>query len=389
MHAPEPNSDRERYVKTILAVCGTRPEAIKLAPVVLELQQRPEVKTILCATAQHRQMLDSVLEVFGLKPDIDLNLMRPGQHLTDLLARMLSAVSSVLRDIHPDCVFVQGDTTTVLAASLAAFAERIAVGHVEAGLRTGNRYAPFPEEINRRLTGHLATVHFAPSAEARENLLREQVDPAAVFVTGNTVVDALRWVQGRLTPSDLPSYVDPARRLVLVTAHRRESFGEPLVDLCRAIRRIAEEFPDVQIVYPVHPNPHVRFMVNKELNGCPGVCLTEPANYRSFVSLMHRAKLILTDSGGIQEEAPSLGKPVLVLREVSERPEGIRAGLVRLVGTCKDEILREARILLSDAHIYRNMARKVNLYGDGLASARIADIILTGRTDLPAFVPET
>jgi UDP-N-acetylglucosamine 2-epimerase (non-hydrolysing) len=376
-------------VKKVLVICGTRPEAIKLAPVVLELRERPrEARTIFCATAQHRQMLDEVLDLFGIVPDIDLNVMRPGQHLTDLLAQLLLGLKGVLHQVKPDIVLVQGDTTTVLAGALAAFAERVPVAHVEAGLRTHDRYAPFPEEVNRRAASVIASYHFAPTAGARDNLLAEHLDPSSIFVTGNSVVDALRWAQGRLRAEDLPGYVDRQRRLVLVTAHRRENFGEPLHGLCLTLRRLVEEFPDVQVIYPTHLNPHVQETVRAALDGCERIVVTPPAEYRVFVSLMSWATVILTDSGGVQEEAPALGKPVLVLREVSERPEAIRAGTVRLVGTEPERILAEVRELLVDGEAYRRMARQVNVYGDGLAARRIVEVLLDGRMRTPEFVPE-
>jgi UDP-N-acetylglucosamine 2-epimerase (non-hydrolysing) len=376
-------------VKTILVVCGTRPEAIKLAPVVLELRQRPEqAHTVFCATAQHREMLDEVLGIFGIVPDFDLNVMRPEHHLTELLARLLLDLNGVVQEVRPDVVVVQGDTTTVLAGALAAFAERRAVAHVEAGLRTHNRYAPFPEEINRRVTSVIATYHFAPTAGARANLLAEQVDPGSIFLTGNSVVDALRWAQGRLGTEDLPAYVDRRRRLVLVTAHRRENFGEPLRGLCRTLARIVQEFPDVQVVYPIHLNPHVQETVQEVLAGLERVVLAPPAGYRAFVSLMSWATLILTDSGGVQEEAPALGKPVLVLREVSERPEALQAGTVRLVGTDPERILATVRELLAGGEAYRRMTRRVNVFGDGLAARRIMEVLLEGRMRTPEFVPE-
>ncbi len=374
-------------MKTVLVVCGTRPEAIKLAPVVIALRQRPEARVVLCATGQHRELLDSVLAVFGLTPDADLNVMRPGQHLTDLLARLLAGLRGVIRDFEPDALLVQGDTTTALAGSLAGFADHVPVGHVEAGLRTYDNTAPFPEEANRRVVGVLAARHFAPTAAARENLLAERIPEAAVTVTGNTVVDALRWVRDRLTSADRPDYLDPSRRLILLTAHRRESFGEPLRRALQAVRSLADAFPDVQVVYPVHPNPEVKAAAAEELAGHPRVVLTGPTDYRTTVWLMNHAHLILTDSGGIQEEAPSLGRPVLVLRDVSERPEGVRAGVVRLVGTNPDRIVTEASRLLTDGNAHKAASRLTDVYGDGLAAQRIADLTLGGKTNHPEFRP--
>jgi UDP-N-acetylglucosamine 2-epimerase (non-hydrolysing) len=372
---------------TVLVVCGTRPEAIKLAPVVHALRGRPGARAVLCATGQHRELLDATLAVFGLTPDADLNVMQPGQHLTDLLARLLAGLRGVIRDTKPDALLVQGDTTTAMAGALAGFQDRVPVGHVEAGLRTYDLAAPFPEEANRRVVGVLAARHFAPTPAARDNLLAERVPPENVWVTGNTVVDALRWVRDRLTPADRPAYLDPARRLVLLTAHRRESFGAPLRRALGAVRRLADAFPDIQVVYPVHPNPEVKAAVADTLAGHPRIVLTAPTDYRTTVWLMANAGLILTDSGGIQEEAPSLGRPVLVLREVSERPEGVRAGVVTLVGTDPDRILAESTRLLTDPAAHAAASRVTDVYGDGRAAERIADLTLAGRTALPEFTP--
>jgi UDP-N-acetylglucosamine 2-epimerase (non-hydrolysing) len=375
-------------VKKILVICGTRPEAIKLAPVILELRRRPDVQTILCSTGQHRQMLDKVLQVFDLQPQIDLNVMQPNQHLTELLARMLVNLKKTFDEVKPDVVVVQGDTTTVLAASMAAFIERIPIAHVEAGLRTNDLYSPFPEEMNRRVASVIARYHLAPTPSARENLLRESIDPAKVFVTGNTVIDALMWMKAHLKESDLPDYVDRSRRLVLVTAHRRENFGEPFRQVCLALRQLADEFDDIQILYPVHLNPNVQEIARATLEGVPRVTLVPPVDYASFVSLMLHATIILTDSGGVQEEAPAFGKPVLVFREETERPEAVRAGAVRLVGTDKSMILQESRALLTDSEAYKRMSRVTHVYGDGHAASRIADILLTGKPASGEFVPD-
>jgi UDP-N-acetylglucosamine 2-epimerase (non-hydrolysing) len=372
-------------MKTVLVVCGTRPEAIKLAPVVIALQGRPNTRVVLCATGQHRELLDSVLAVFGLTPDIDLNVMQPGQHLTDLLARMLSGLRVAIRDSQPDAVLVQGDTTTAMAGAMAAFADRVPVGHVEAGLRTYDS-APFPEEANRRLVSVVATHHFAPTPAARDNLLSERVPSQSVAVTGNTVVDALWWVRERLTTADRPTGLSRSHRLVLLTAHRRESFGPPLRRALRAVRRLADTYSDIQVVYPVHPNPEVQSAA-EELAGHPRIMRIAPTDYRTTVWLMANAHLILTDSGGIQEEAPSLGRPVLVLREVSERPEGVHAGVVRLVGTDPERIITEASRLLSDPAAHRAASRVTRVYGDGLAARRIADLVLDGQTSIPEFQP--
>lgn len=365
--------------KRVMVVVGTRPEAIKMAPVVTALKALPDIEVQVAVTAQHRQMLDQVLQLFGIVPDDDLDLMAENQGLPELFGRILSGMSGVLARRRPDLVLVHGDTSTTLAAALAAYYARIPVGHVEAGLRTGDLYAPWPEEANRRLAGQLAAMHFAPTQRARANLLAEGVDDAAILVTGNTVVDALLEVAGRI--EDEPAlrrelearfpFLDPARRMVLVTGHRRESFGEGFDHICHALRDLAAR-PDVQIVYPVHLNPNVQEPVNRMLAGLPGVHLLPPQDYLPFVYLMTRAHFILTDSGGVQEEAPSLGKPVLVMRETTERPEAVEAGTVRLVGTDPGLILRDSVRLLDDAAFHQSMAMAHNPYGDGLAAQRIA-----------------
>lgn len=373
----------------VVVTFGTRPEAVKMAPLVRVLGADPaRFRVTTVVTAQHREMLDQVLAVFGLRPEYDLDLMRPDQTLPDLTARVLTELTPVLAATQPDLVLVQGDTTTVLAASLASFYQRIPVGHVEAGLRTGDRYNPFPEEINRRLTGRLATLHFAPTDWARGNLLAEGVDPAAVFITGNTVIDALQSVRDQAHP--WPPDLDPAaldgRRLLLVTAHRRENLGEPLEDICGALAEILDATPDTVLVFAMHRNPRVRETVVGLLGGRDRVQLIEPPDYFSFVGLMQRATLILTDSGGIQEEAPALGKPVLVLRRTTERPEGVDAGTARLIGTARPAIVAAALELLGQPGAYDAMARAVNPYGDGHAAERIAAALLhhAGRGDRPA-----
>ncbi len=365
--------------RKVLVVVGTRPEAIKLAPVIKELSQRASVFDLrICVTAQHREMLDQMLELFEIKPDIDLDIMRPKQALPDLTARVLRGMSRVFKREKPDLVLIQGDTTTVLATALAAFYQRIPVGHVEAGLRTRDRYNPFPEEINRRLVGSLAHFHFAPTPYARENLLAEGVDPKTIFVTGNTVIDALKWILSE-PPTDkerqLLVSLEVKGKLVVVTAHRRESFGQPLVSLCRALRTLVERNPDVTLVYPVHPNPQVREVVRHLLTGHKRIYLIEPLPYASFVRLMHMSYMIMTDSGGIQEEATALGKPVLVLREKTERPEVVEAGVARLVGTDEERIVSTAEELLNNRSLYRKMARAREIFGDGHAAERIADIL--------------
>ncbi|MFN7920640.1 MAG: UDP-N-acetylglucosamine 2-epimerase (non-hydrolyzing) [Bryobacteraceae bacterium] len=364
----------------ILFVFGTRPEAVKLCPVIRELRTRPEFQPRVCVTAQHRHLLDQVLEVFGVAPDHDLDIMTPGQTLFQSTSRILSALEPVLAEEDPDMVLVQGDTTTTFCGALAAFYRRVPVGHVEAGLRTGDPFQPFPEEINRVLTGRLAALHFAATEWAAANLRREGIAPDTISVTGNTGIDAVLHVargleQGSLAAPDWP-WLDPSRKLIVLTAHRRESFGQGIEDLCAAVRRLAAR-PDVQIVFPVHPNPNVRQPVAAALGTLPNVHLIDPLSYVPFVDLMRRATLLLTDSGGVQEEGPSLGKPILVLREKTERPEAVEAGTVRLVGTGPDRIVSNAAELLDDPNLRLRMSRVHNPYGDGRSSGRIADLILS------------
>jgi UDP-N-acetylglucosamine 2-epimerase (non-hydrolysing) len=358
----------------VLSVFGTRPEAIKMAPVVQALQNASDrFESVVCVSAQHRAMLDQVLQVFGLVADHDLDLMTAGQSPADITARVLERLPALLRQIRPDVLLVQGDTMTSFAAAFAGYLERIPSGHVEAGLRTGDRYQPFPEEMNRVLTTRLASIHFAPTAQARAALLREGVPPADVHLTGNTVIDALLQTvrQNYTFRSPQLGSLDLERRLVLVTTHRRESFGAPLESTCAAIRELARRHPDLQFVLPVHPNPAVKKTVERLLCDLPGMHLIEPVDYVEFVHLMNRAYLVLTDSGGVQEEAPSLGKPVLVLREVTERPEGVEAGTAVVVGTDKERIVKVADELLTSRSAYERMANAVNPYGDGHASGRI------------------
>jgi UDP-N-acetylglucosamine 2-epimerase (non-hydrolysing) len=366
-----------------LFVLGTRPEAIKLAPVIEELRRDPETFDVrVCVTGQHREMLEQVLQLFDLTPDVDLGLMRPDQDLADVAAGVLSNVASVLSDVKPDVVVVQGDTTSAMAAGLAAFYARVDVAHVEAGLRSGDDFSPWPEEVNRRILSVVTRYHFAPTPEARDNLVREGTDPARVFVTGNTVIDALQSVVARLD-SDAAlrarierqfSFLDARRRLILVTGHRRESFGAGFESICRALADLARD-ADVEIVYPVHLNPNVQKPVRAILSSTERVHLIDPVDYAAFVYLMRRCDLILTDSGGVQEEAPSLGKPVLVLRETTERPEAIRSGNVRLVGTDREEIVSAARLVLSDAEHRARMSQPRDVFGDGRAAARIAAVL--------------
>ena len=354
---------------------GTRPEAIKLAPVILELRKYPEMfDSRVCVTAQHREMLDQVLSWFGILPDYDLDLMEENQDLAVFASRALVKVGQVLKDARPDIVLVQGDTTTVMMAALAAFYKKIPVGHVEAGLRTRDRYNPFPEEINRRIAGVLATYHFAPTERAAEALRREQVRESHIYVAGNTVIDALLWTVQRPVDLGLDISLD-GKKMILVTAHRRESFGTPFESMCKALREVVERNPQAVIIYPVHLNPNVQKPVNKILGEHPRIRLLRPLGYPSFSHLMARSYMILTDSGGIQEEAPVLGKPVLVMRETTERPEAIEAGAARLVGTDQNRIVTEAERLLRDEEAYKSMSQAVSPFGDGHAAERIVRIL--------------
>ncbi|NMY13961.1 UDP-N-acetylglucosamine 2-epimerase (non-hydrolyzing) [Pseudomonas sp. WS 5019] len=365
----------------VLSVFGTRPEAIKMAPLALALQADSRFESKICVTGQHREMLDQVLALFKLSPDFDLGVMRPGQDLTDVTVAILAGLKSVFLNYKPDVVLVHGDTSTTLAASLAAYYQRIPVAHVEAGLRTGNVYLPWPEEGNRRLVAALASMHFAPTDAARQNLLKEGISCANIVVTGNTVIDGLLKVVSALSSdsslkqqlNEQFSFLDLQRRMILVTGHRRESFGRGFENICQALSEVADIFPDVDIVYPVHLNPNVREPVNRLLAGIDNIHLIEPLDYLPFVYLMNRSYLILTDSGGIQEEAPSLGKPVLVMRDVTERPEAVAAGTVRLVGADTSAIVSNLRTLLTDQAAYQSMAYAHNPYGDGEACARIVD----------------
>lgn len=370
----------------VLTVFGTRPEAIKMAPVVRAIAADERLEGRVCVSAQHRDMLDQVLDLFELVPDWDLDLMRPGQSLHGLTARILVGLEPVLAEWRPDVVLVHGDTTTTLATTLACFYSGVAVGHVEAGLRTGDLTAPFPEEANRVLADKLCAFHFAPTERSAQNLRDERLPEAGISVTGNTVIDALLWVRDRVRATPLadhagvlgsiaPVMADPDARIVLVTGHRRESFGDGFLSICRALRTLAERYPDVHLVYPVHLNPNVQGPVHDTLSGLDNVHLLRPLDYLPFVRLMDRATFILTDSGGIQEEAPSLGKPVLVMREVTERPEGVASGTVRLVGTDAARIVAECARLLDDPEAFDQMRRAHNPYGDGRASGRICDTL--------------
>jgi UDP-N-acetylglucosamine 2-epimerase len=377
----------------VLTVFGTRPEAIKMAPLVKRLKEEPEIEPILCVTAQHREMLDQVLELFELAPDYDLNIMKPNQTISQITSNVLMGLEEIYKKERPDIVLVHGDTTTTFAASLAAFYQQIKVGHVEAGLRTGDKYSPYPEEMNRILTGHIADLHFAPTERNRQNLLREGVPAEAIFITGNTVIDALLEVAGKpydFTDETLRDIDFERKRVITVTCHRRENLGENMEQIFGAIRDIAAEFEDTEIVYPVHMNPRVRETANKVLGKTARLHLIEPLPYQPHVNLMAKSYLIITDSGGMQEEAPALGKPVLVVRRETERPEAVKAGTVKLAGVSRDAIYRMAKELLTDSEAYGRMARAVNPYGDGHACERIMKRLLEyGNGTLPAGERDT
>ena len=382
-------------MKTVMLIFGTRPEAIKMAPLVKEFQKHPEAfKTIVCVTGQHRQMLDQVLQLFEITPDYDLNIMKQGQDLYDVTARVLTGMRDVLKEAHPDIVLVHGDTTTSTAAALAAFYQQIPVGHVEAGLRTHNIYSPWPEEMNRQITGRIATYNFAPTPLSKANLLREAVNEESITVTGNTVIDALYWVVDRIKKdntldSELKKLLSQAgydinrlsdgKKLVLITGHRRENFGDGFINMCTAIKDLTTKYPDVDFVYPMHLNPNVRKPIHEvfgeDLSNLNNIFFIEPLEYLSFVYLMEKSTIVLTDSGGIQEEAPGLGKPVLVMRDTTERPEALEAGTVKLIGTNYDKIVNEVSALLDNKEHYEAMSKAVNPYGDGLACSRIVEAL--------------
>lgn len=372
----------------VLTVFGTRPEAIKMAPLALQLAQDDRFDAKVCVTAQHREMLDQVLSLFELTPDYDLNLMKPGQDLTDITSGILQGLKGILTEFKPDIVLVHGDTATTFAAALAAYYQQIPVGHVEAGLRTGNLYSPWPEEGNRCLTGAITAMHFAPTDAARQNLVAEGVSEQRIFVTGNTVIDALLQVIQKIDANSSEiqqlaqrfDFLDPSKKMILVTGHRRESFGGGFERICQALVQTAQAHPDVQIVYPVHLNPNVQEPVKRLLADSPTIHLIEPQDYLPFVYLMNQAHIILTDSGGIQEEAPSLGKPVLVMRDTTERPEAVQAGTVKLVGTNAETIVQELNCLLTDSAAYQQMSQAHNPYGDGLACQRIRDLLIENPT---------
>ena len=384
-------------MKKVMLVFGTRPEAIKMAPLVKEFQKQPKrVETVVCVTGQHREMLDQVLKIFDIKPDYDLNIMKQGQDLYDVTARVLTGMRDVLKEVKPDVVLVHGDTTTSTAAALAAFYQQIPVGHVEAGLRTHNIYSPWPEEMNRLLTGRLATYHFSPTPLSRNNLIKESVDDRNIIITGNTVIDALYWVVDKIKnnkelDNELEDILSKAgydvnrlnngKKLVLITGHRRENFGDGFINMCTAIKDLTVKYPDLDFVYPMHLNPNVRKPIHEvfgeNLSGLKNMFFIEPLEYLSFVYLMEKSSIVLTDSGGIQEEAPGLGKPVLVMRDTTERPEGIAAGTLKLVGTEEETIYKEFSRLLSDKDEYEAMSKASNPYGDGHACERIADVLCT------------
>ena len=383
-------------MKKVMLVFGTRPEAIKMAPLVKEFQKQPKrVETVVCVTGQHREMLDQVLKIFDIKPDYDLNIMKQGQDLYDVTARVLTGMRDVLKEVKPDVVLVHGDTTTSTAAALAAFYQQIPVGHVEAGLRTHNIYSPWPEEMNRLLTGRLATYHFSPTPLSRNNLIKESVDDRNIIITGNTVIDALYWVVDKIKnnkelDNELEDILSKAgydvnrlnngKKLVLITGHRRENFGDGFINMCTAIKDLTVKYPDLDFVYPMHLNPNVRKPIHEvfgeNLSGLKNMFFIEPLEYLSFVYLMEKSSIVLTDSGGIQEEAPSLGKPVLVMRDTTERPEALDAGTVKLVGTDYNKIVNEVSSLIDDKAAYEKMSKAVNPYGDGLACGRIVNALL-------------
>ena len=364
----------------LMTVFGTRPEAIKMCPLVLEMGKYSDyIEPIVAVTAQHREMLDQVLELFNIKPDYDLNIMASGQTLYDITTRALTGLKEVIEEAKPDMVLVHGDTTTTFAGALAAFYAQVPVGHVEAGLRTGNKYSPYPEEMNRKLTGSIADMHFAPTSTSKANLLKENVNPETIFITGNTVIDALQTTvkaDYEFADAEFNKIFARGNRLILMTTHRRENLGEPMRNVYKALRKVLETHADVEAIFPVHKNPKVREIVQEELGGLDRVHLIEPMDYEPFANLMGKVDIVLTDSGGIQEEAPALGKPVLVLRDTTERPEAVDAGTVKLIGTAYEDVLRETNLLLDDSAHYKKMAEAANPYGDGKACERIIRAVL-------------
>ena len=360
----------------ILSIFGTRPEAIKMAPLIKELEKRKEVKSIVCVTAQHREMLDQVLETFKIEPTYDLNIMKQGQTLSEITTRALLGLEDIIKECKPNIILVHGDTTTTLAGALAAFYNQVDIGHVEAGLRTNDKYSPYPEEMNRQMVDCMADMYFAPTKVSKQNLLDENIEEDKIYVTGNTAIDAMATtVKENYTHPEL-DWIKDDERLILLTAHRRENLGDPMRSIFKAIRRIVDEFPDVKVLYPIHLNPKVRDVAHEVFDGCDKVKLIEPLEVFDFHNFINKSYMIMTDSGGIQEEAPSLGKPVLVLRDTTERPEGIEAGTLKLVGTDEEKIYQETKVLLTDKLEYNKMSKASNPYGDGHASERIADAII-------------
>ena len=360
----------------VMSIFGTRPEAIKMAPLVKELERRKEIESIVCVTAQHREMLDQVLNTFDIKPDYDLNIMKQGQSLADVTTRALVGLEEVIKKVKPDIVLVHGDTTTTFAGALAAFYNQVAIGHVEAGLRTYDKYSPYPEEMNRQMVDRLSDMYFAPTEISKDNLLKENIDDSKIYITGNTAIDAMSTtVDENYTHPEL-DWINAGERMILLTAHRRENLGEPMRHIFRAIKRVVDEFSDVKVIYPIHMNPKVREVANEVFGDADRVKLIEPLEVFDFHNFQNKSYIILTDSGGIQEEAPSLGKPVLVLRDTTERPEGIKAGTLKLVGTDEDVIYEETKKLLLDKKEYEKMSKASNPYGDGHASERIVDAII-------------
>lgn len=360
----------------VMSVFGTRPEAIKMAPLVKELETRKEIKSIVCVTAQHREMLDQVLETFEITPDYDLNIMKQGQTLAEVTTRALVGLEEVIKEAKPDIVLVHGDTTTTFAGALAAFYNQVAIGHVEAGLRTYDKYSPFPEEMNRQMVDCMTDMYFAPTNLSKENLLKQNISEEKIYITGNTAIDAMKTTVSKEYNNPELDWIKEDERLILLTAHRRENLGNPMRHIFNAIRRLCDEFPDVKVIYPIHKNPKVREVANEVFDGCNKVKLIEPLEVFDFHNFQNKSYIIMTDSGGIQEEAPSLGKPVLVLRDTTERPEGIDAGTLKLVGTDEETIYKEAKKLLTDEKAYEKMSKASNPYGDGHASERIVDAII-------------
>lgn len=360
----------------VLSIFGTRPEAIKMAPLVKELEKRKEIESLVCVTAQHREMLDQVLETFEIKPDYDLNIMKPGQTLGDITTRALTGLEGVIKECKPDIVLVHGDTTTTFAGALAAFYNQVAIGHVEAGLRTNDKYSPYPEEMNRQMVDCMTDMYFAPTQLSKQNLISENIDASKIYVTGNTAIDAMSTTIKDDYNNEYLNWVKENEKLILVTAHRRENLGDPMRNIFKAIKRIVNEFNDVKVIYPIHMNPKVRSVANEVFADCDKVKLIEPLEVIDFHNFINKCYMIMSDSGGVQEEAPSLGKPVLVLRDTTERPEGIEAGTLKLVGTDEETIYKEAKKLLTDKKEYEKMSHASNPYGDGLASKRIVDAII-------------